>query len=131
MSEVKTAAVYFPENKSYNGANYAKGETYLLSDEPKGFIDRWLSRGCKINEDCKNPKKDPRLEVKEEEESSDDDLQKKSAQDDKKKAREIKDAEKEVEKAKKALDKAKSDEDKEVASKLLQEAEAKLEALKG
>lgn len=60
--------VLFRETKKYNEFLFVEGNVYDFKEEPKGFIERWIKRGCEIVEDAKEFLPDPRfpVEVKEE-----------------------------------------------------------------
>jgi len=54
--------VKFIRTYDYNGAIYAANEVYEIKDEPKGFVNRWIKRGCELVNDVKvKAKADPRL----------------------------------------------------------------------
>jgi len=58
--------VLFKETKEYGKFIFKSGTIYDLKEEPKGFIQRWIKRGCEVKEDAEKFLPDPRFEIKKE-----------------------------------------------------------------
>jgi len=55
--------VLFRETKRYNEYLFVEGKVYDFKEEPEGFIERWIKRGCEVVEDAKEFLPDPRFPV--------------------------------------------------------------------